>query len=94
MFIGSFFILYSTVVQFTGSNTILDMRTAYWITKATRTFKIRSIYCFTTATVVKRKNLNVMLHVYCLSCYVMFCYYFDGETIIFMSMTICLFLTY
>jgi len=94
MFIGSFFILNSTVGQFTGNNIILDMRAAYWITKATRTFKIRNICCFTTATVVKRKNLNVMLQVHCLSCYVMFCYYFDGETIIVMSMTICLFLTH
>jgi hypothetical protein len=56
MFIGSFFILYSTVVQFTASNTLLDMRTAYWITKVAQTFTIRNTCCVTAATVVTQKK--------------------------------------
>ena len=42
------------------------MRIACWITKATKTLRICTIYCFTT-TMVARTRLNVTLYVHWLS---------------------------
>jgi len=47
--------------------TIWCMHVASWITKATNTIMIYNTYCFSTATVVARTHLSVMLYVNCLS---------------------------
>ena len=47
--------------------TIRWMRIACWIHKTTNTLKICNNYCFSTVKMVARTDLNIMLHVYCLS---------------------------
>ena len=54
---------YSTERQFADDNVIWRLRSAYQINKALR---ICNTYCFSTAKTVKRKHLNVTLHVQCL----------------------------
>jgi len=51
--------------------TIWWMRVACWITKATHTLRMCITYCFSTATMVARRRLNVTLYVNCLSCWKM-----------------------
>ena len=48
--------------------TIRRVRTAWWITKATYTLRIRNSYCLSTAIKVTRTRINVTLNVNCLSC--------------------------
>jgi len=49
--------------------TIWRMRVACWIIKPyIHTLRICNIYCFSTATVVTRTPLSIMLQVRCLSC--------------------------
>jgi len=50
--------------------TIRRMRIACWIPTATNTHTLRlcNTHCFTTATMVARKRLDVTLCVHCLSC--------------------------
>jgi hypothetical protein len=89
MVIGSFFIFYSIFVKFTGSNKILDMRITYSINKVTHTFTIHNNLLFYYGKNGFTKEPQ---------CYVIRAFpvlflsvnYFDGETFIFMSMTICL----
>ena len=51
--------------------TIWRIHVACWISKATRTrTQMCNTYCFSTATMVSLKCLNVTLYVHCLSCYV------------------------
>jgi len=39
--------------------TVWRMRITYWITKATHSLTVCNTYCFSTATMVARKRLNV-----------------------------------
>ena len=48
--------------------TIWRLRVSCWITKATDTHLEYVAHPFSTATDVKRKPLNVTLHVHCVSC--------------------------
>ena len=59
----------NTVQPEKPKKTIWRMRYACWITKATHTYTLRmcNTYCFSTATMRKRRN--VTLYVHCLSCY-------------------------
>jgi hypothetical protein len=56
---------------------IRHMCISSWIPKATNTHKLCNNPCFSTATMVARKRLNVMLYVHCLSCYsIKLCYHY------------------
>ena len=46
-----------------GQMTIWRMRSAYWIPKASDTHRLRSTYCFSTATLLTWTRLNVTLYV-------------------------------
>ena len=43
--------------------TMLNMRIACWILKATNTLRMCNTYCFSTATVVTRMRLNVTQYI-------------------------------
>jgi hypothetical protein len=47
---------------------ICRLRIACWIPKATDTFTICNIHCFSTAKVDARTRLNFTLYLHCLSC--------------------------
>jgi hypothetical protein len=48
-----------------------SMWIACWINKATNLLLTRNNYCFSSTTMVARMRLNVMLHVHCLSCFIL-----------------------
>jgi len=60
----------TTVERGTPQMTTRRMRIACWIPKATSTHSgcQRNTHCFSTATMVARKRLNVTIYVHCLSC--------------------------
>jgi hypothetical protein len=55
--------------QATDENVIWCMHIACWILRASYTLGIGNTYCFSTATLVARMHLIVMLHIQCLSCW-------------------------
>ena len=60
---------HGTARRATDDSITRRMRFACWITKATDTQSEYAIHCFSTATMVTRKLLNVTLHIECPSCY-------------------------
>jgi len=52
----------------TDDNIIRRMRWACWITKATDTHSEHDTYCFSLATMVMLRRLNVALYVHSVSC--------------------------
>jgi len=48
--------------------TVWRMNIQFWLTVATDTHSEYVILCFSTATMVTRTHLSVILHIQCLSC--------------------------
>jgi len=64
--------------------TILRMRIACWVPKATHTHTPTTCntHCFPTTTTVARTHLNVTIYVHCLSCFsVVLCVHVSTQTI-------------
>jgi len=63
-------IMWKNIVDPDRSQMIIQrMRISCWIIKATKTLRICNNYCFSTATMVARRRLNVTLYVRWLSCF-------------------------
>jgi len=63
---------YYTARQVIDDNIIWHIHIACWIPKARNTL---SEYVILTATAVTRMCLNFMLHVHCLSCFLLMCHF-------------------
>ena len=62
-------IMWKNIVEPTGPQmTIWRMSIAGWMPEATDTFIICNIFCFSIATMARRKRLNITLYVHCLYC--------------------------
>jgi len=88
--------MWKNIVQPDRPQMTWHMHTALWVNKGYRhTLRICYNYCFSTATMVARMHLNVMLYINCLFCYCLMnihstlqkslklaiCFYTDNHTI-------------